>query len=210
MADYYVDAIPSTTAQADGPPRYSTPMPLSTEVVVLEQDFVVVESGYTPPSVGTAHPSATSYLLASEGPRTPLGGGVIKFTRTYCKKPTDYSTYESYAMAFIQFQTSGGIIRLAANFVVTSRIEHKFYRISASGGDYTAVSSIPIVEKFFPTRDISGQTSYFTIANDDTTPTGDAYVADYIDTLEIAAEASQVSHWMGQIWVRKTRYVTAK
>ena len=209
MANYYIDGITSTASVA-GEPRFLAPLPLSTTPTAFEQDWVAVESGYTPSSMGTAHPTLTSYYLCSESARTPIGAGVVRFTRTYAAKPADYSSYESYAMSHIQYQTSGGLIRLSANFVTSSTIEHKFYRIAASGGDYTTPLGIPLVEKWFPTRIISGVTSYFTIANDDTTPTGDDYVTDYIDTITICAEASSVSQWMGPIYERKTRYVIAK
>jgi hypothetical protein len=84
-------------AAVDGAKRWFNPIEDSTAgKVAFEQDYMQSESSWTPVALGTRHPSLAGFFLTKESQLTPLGGGKVKWTRTYAKIPDARTRYESY------------------------------------------------------------------------------------------------------------------
>jgi hypothetical protein len=79
-----------TTALAIDKPKFSQPIPGVNVDYVLEQTFVILNSSYAPLGLNTAHPNFGTFLLVEEGPRQPLGQGIVKWVRKYAKVPSQF------------------------------------------------------------------------------------------------------------------------
>lgn len=205
---------------ATGKPRRSYPIPGVTAAYVLDQDYIQLFANYTANTLNSAHPDNANAYLVQIGPLSDLGAGVARWTETYAAKPPDHSEYETFAYRFIGFSgvlTPNGVDptgREPFTRTVLSRLEHKYYRIFSVGGDYTSVSQIPLLsEQEYVWADYTTiQTNYigdappFDYATSPDRTTYDGWVA---NGTEFCVEGSRLSRWMGNIWMRQTRYVVA-
>jgi hypothetical protein len=86
-----------STAQIDGPKRWLRPFDDDFSQVVFEQDYQQFEDDFTPLPLDTPHDTIKDAYLVSEGPLDALGGGVVKWTRTYARIPASRQRFESYS-----------------------------------------------------------------------------------------------------------------
>src|ERR1035441_5422886 len=112
----YVDGD-FTTAQPVGIPVFSSPLPNTTAQLTFKQDFMQFLANVAPLLLNTAHPSAgktpdySSYYLVDEGEKQDVGGGVVKWTRTYSVVPASWDDSESYIYTYpgwTYFAATGG------------------------------------------------------------------------------------------------------
>lgn len=222
-----------------GLPQFSAPVIATTEPYTFTQEWMQLLKNFIPLPLNTRHPSAnkvpdySAYVLVSEGPRSDMGGGMVKWTRTYAKVPASHDEFEQYAYAYPAFY---GVIlaqgatttdisgRLAFTKTVISRLRNEYF-LTGPNESYATPALIPIV----------GATSFLasgTIPNLHTqvlTTTTVPTKADYNGWItnatnlgfasgiapsgtnpgQLIAESSRLSRWMGNIWVRQTRYVLA-
>jgi len=82
----------------DGGPRKSFAFEQEINTIVLEQDCQQLAANYTPETLGNAHPTLANHYLVHEGPRQPMPGGIVQWTRFYAKIPETRNEYESYGM----------------------------------------------------------------------------------------------------------------
>lgn len=139
----YDDNHCSTTAAPVGVPIFESPIPLTTAKYVFTQewqgpaDFAAVKLNTPHPTAGQV-PDYSSYLLVEEGPRRDVGGGQVRWTRTYAQVPASYSIFESFPNSFIgtEIVTSGGVIitRDRQNWTVPSRIQFDYF-LTPNPGD---------------------------------------------------------------------------
>ena len=140
-------------------PEFSSPIPARTDPDILTQEFTQALEKFQPCPLNTPHSSAnkvpdySEYFLVNEGQLKSVGGGMVKWTRTYARVPDPYDEFESYAYPFIGFQgltLSGSqwdtLItgRQRQQWVVTSRVRHEFFKVGP-GGSYPTAGQIPIV-----------------------------------------------------------------
>ena len=86
------------TASADGPKRWLHPIDNTTMGLdVFEQDYMQLEANWTATPLDEPHPDNAGFFLVGEGPLSPVGGGIVKWTRTWAKIPASRTAYESYA-----------------------------------------------------------------------------------------------------------------
>lgn len=86
-----------TVAEADGPKRWLHVIDNTTMGFdVFEQDYMQTVADWTPTPLDEPNPDAPGFYLVNEGPLTPVGGGIVKWTRTWAKIPAARTTYESY------------------------------------------------------------------------------------------------------------------
>ena len=73
-------------------PVFSNPIPGINAPYILKQDFVHFLDGWQPLALNTPHGVAdfADYLLVEESEKQDIGGGVIKWTRTYAKVPESH------------------------------------------------------------------------------------------------------------------------
>lgn len=86
-----------STAQIDGPKRWLRPFDDDFAQVVFEQDYQQFEDDFAPLPLDTPHDTIKDAYLVSESPLDALGGGVVKWTRTYARIPASRQRFESYS-----------------------------------------------------------------------------------------------------------------
>lgn len=163
-------------ASAVGAPRFGAPFAGDAAVYKLEQDFMQFTANYSPLALNTAHPDYATYYLTGEGALSDAGGGISKWTRTYCSIPVTRNDYTSMAYAFIGY--FGQIASLATdpNFpvvgrprqtrTVTCRVQNDYF-LCAAGQTYTTPSAIPIIlatKYYIPQGSVTVSTGIFIYA----------------------------------------------
>lgn len=96
MSALWLDNITSA-ARVRGPRRYLLPIEnVRANLDVFQQDYLQLEADFNPLPLAEPNPAAPGYYLTAETNPTPLGGGVLQFTRTYARVPAIRDVYESY------------------------------------------------------------------------------------------------------------------
>lgn len=178
------------------------------------------------------------FRLVSEGPRADMGEGICRWTRTYAKVPDSWSEQNgTVSYNFIGYLGTGGVnvpdaVPQRERFVkvVPVRLQRDYF-LTGPGGDYLTDKDIPLLEEqeyYYPSRQ-NGEVIHVPVDylnSKETiviTPGGSEIEFDY-DTIpsrknykkwvkqgsEIIPETSHVARWMGNIFVRETRYIVAQ
>lgn len=216
-----------SSASACGAARKSFPFDGDNTSFIVEQDFMIAFASFSPLALSTAHPTFTSAYLVKESPLEDLGGGIAKWTRTYAQIPATRNEWATHTYTFPGFYGSRvppysqyfditGDERDPFTTVATSRLYHEYF-LCASGQTYTTPANIPVVTRQLFTLDgrPTQPTDYLVdhTANPALTET-DPSLPDYLDMIdngdEIVAEDSTLQRWMGDIYVRITRYIVAQ
>jgi len=232
-------------AQPCSLPELSSPIPATTAEYLLRQDFQQFRKDFAPLALDTAHPSAgltpdySAYKLVAEGERKDIGGGLVRWTRTYALVPATHNEFESFGYTFIGFTgvwysiVSGGANPIAVTGrprftrVVSTRVQQDYF-LTASPGAITSFSAqlyyqgglaagqqtdflndtVGGIPASVPTR-----TQYNSlISNAQSTGwSGGVYAGSGAVTAEsqLVAEDSRITRWMGNIWLRQTRFILA-
>lgn len=234
MAAFKTDGT-FTTATLHGAFRRSFPIAGDTTAQIIEQDFQIAYGSFAALALSTAHPTVATAYLVGESPQQDLGGGIVQWTRTYATIPAnrdEFSTF-SYKLPGIwgtanppynQYWVSeNGNGRDPLVDSIPSRIRHEYFLCEA-GQTYTTPTAIPILpgmEISLTTND-QARMEYLLPAGvfvADTVPTREAWEAliaggagmgTGANNGEFIAEDSTVERYMGNIYVRSTRYCMAK
>lgn len=86
-----------TTPQIDGPRRWLRPFDDDFSQYVFEQDYQQFEDNFAPLNLDTASDDFADAYLVRESQLEALGGGVVKWTRTYSRLPASRQVFESYS-----------------------------------------------------------------------------------------------------------------
>src|SRR5512146_759864 len=140
----YVDGD-FTVAEPVSLPVFSSPIRATTAEYIFTQDWMQYRADFLPLALNTPHPSAgqnpdySAFLLVSEGPRQDIGGGVVKWTRTYAKVPDPYDEFESYSYPFIGLEgrwnigNQGNTVAVTGrprkSAIVNSRVRHEYFLV---------------------------------------------------------------------------------
>jgi len=215
-----------TSASAVGATRKSFPFDGDNSSFIVEQDYMIALSSFSPLALSTAHGTYTDAYLVKESPLQDLGGGIVKWTRTYAQIPATRDEYGSASYLFIgflgvhvapysQYDTLVNDERDPFQKVVTSRLTKEYF-LCAAGQTYTTPSAIPTIEAQSYHFDGHPNNKVLYLVDPaintisaETIPS----LPDYRDMVtagdEIVAEDSTLERWMGNIYVRSTRYVKA-
>jgi hypothetical protein len=142
-----------TTAKPVSLPVFSSPLPNSTAQLVFKQDFMQLLANVAPLALNTAHPSSgmapdySSYYLIAEGEKQDMGGGIVRWTRTYSAVPASYDDWGAYAYQFIGTgpigpMTSSQVGRLRFTERVTCRVQNDFFKLGATVTDPITGASV--------------------------------------------------------------------
>jgi hypothetical protein len=218
MSDFLRDGNWSSP-QIDGPPRFSAPLPNTSALYLLEQDYLCDEISFTPTALNTVSPDFPTYYLVEEGSPQSPGSGVRKWTRKYAKIPdswTDAGGNYSYNFIGIDSLPSYPTGRNRQVIDAPLRIQRDYYLVG-TGGSFATYEALVLANT------IPQQLYYFTLyqsayvdkltpvgSDVPTTPSGEQYLAWVSSGAEITVDTSVFSRWMGNIFVRETRYVKAK
>lgn len=184
---------------------------------ILTQDWVQNLDDFEPLALDTPHPDYDDFKLASESEKRDLGGGKVQWTRTYAKLPEEFARPNgNVAYNFIGFAGVGGINTPEASFrprisrAVPSKLVRKFFRTSDPLVDIPFIEATSYTFEAQPNQDVDFLQDNPPFANV-TVPTRAEYEALIdADDWNIVVEASRVSVWMGNIYVRETIYIKAQ
>lgn len=226
-----------TTAQTMGGARKSFPFEGDVSSFIVEQDYQVLLTSYSPLALSTAHGTYTNAYLVRESELENLGAGVVKFTRYYAQIPASRSDYETFNFNFPGLLATTGTITPPYNqywsatgngrdpFLATanSRIYSEYF-LCATGQTYETPSEIPILEVIKFTLDLNDQARIDYLLSDtggywsDSQPTreewedliaGGTGIGTGAAAGEFIGEDSRLTRWQGEIYCRQTRYVKA-
>lgn len=68
-------------------PQISYPITNFQKLVIFEQEYAQRAGAYQPPRLGTKHHLYPNAILVEEGTPSPMGGGILSFSRKYCQMP---------------------------------------------------------------------------------------------------------------------------
>jgi hypothetical protein len=236
MSAFRTDGL-LTTAQTVGGARKSFPFEGDVSSFIVEQDYHVLLTSYSPLALSAAHGTYTNAYLVRESSLENIGAGVVMFTRTYAQIPASRSEYGvfNYTMPGLldSTNTPAPPYNLVAVYVgdgrdpklVTSGDRVLFeYFLCAAGQTYTTPGAIPILpaqEFVLSTNPLSlvyylwangafGANTIPSRAQWETLIAGGTGIGTGAAAGEFISEASSISRWMGDIYVRQTRYTKAK
>lgn len=236
MSAFRIDGA-VTSAQVQGGPRKSFPFEGDNASFVLEQDYIVALTSFSPLALDTAHGTYTNAYLVKESQQENIGGGLVKWTRTYAQIPASRSDYETFNFKFPGYLATTGTVTppYDSYWVQTGNGRDPFtatsnsrmlseYFLCASGQTYETPSEIPILEVIKFTLALNDQARIDYLLSDaggywsDSQPTreewedliaGGAGIGTGAAAGEFIAEDSRITRWMGNIYCRQTRYVKA-
>jgi hypothetical protein len=81
----------------DGARRWLRPFDDNFAQVMFEQDYQQFEDSFSPLTLDTPSDDFSDAYLVREGELSALGGGVVKWTRTYARIPANREVFESYS-----------------------------------------------------------------------------------------------------------------
>ncbi len=209
-------------------PELSAPFPRVNLDYVLTQNWVCNLANYTPAALDTAHPDYAAFLLVREDNKRDLLGGKVQWTRTYAKVPASWEDAATINFTFPGSNFAVGAVAVRNPFArtVVARVLYEYF-LCSDGQTYPTPKEIPVIPVFQPYLSAWGVHSYTNIlrmpldAEGVTVPTPVEYVAKIgampgiVDANgafvnEIVGQDSSVAQWMGNIYVRETRYIKAQ
>lgn len=101
MSAIYTDGD-FTVAEITGARRWSDPLNRG-EATTFDEDYIQALTSWRALPLDTLHPDPTPFdyaVLVGESPLQDLGGGIVKWTRTYSLIPLSYVRHEAFAYTF--------------------------------------------------------------------------------------------------------------
>lgn len=219
-------------------PVLSAPFPRVNVDYVLTQDFVQLETSYLSAPLNTPYPTSAGtggvsgetwagvdayntagYILCSEGPRRDLGGGVVRWTRTYAIVPASHTQPGNISYNFIGFANSylaTVILRPRFTKTVPAQITYDYFLLTSSGSNallelqqanyvQQQLYIQPRPDLISPLPEICLQVDYISDTDD---PPSQPTLAQYgtwvlYGTQTIVAQDSVFTQWMGNIIQRE-------
>ena len=86
-----------TNPLPDGARRWLRPFDDNFAQVMFEQDYQQFENSFSPLTLDTPSDDFSDAYLVREGELSALGGGVVKWTRTYARIPASRQVFEGYS-----------------------------------------------------------------------------------------------------------------
>jgi len=224
MPDLITDGDFSTAKNISGL-RYSAPFAQYgiSNLYVVEQDFVINESSFSPLAVDTAHPTLPGFFLATESAYQHVSvNNTVKWTRRYAQVPSSFSrpggTYNFTYPVMINpagaFVDTGSRLQ-PKTLTVPCRVLTEFIHTS-DPDSISVIEAQRFVLALYPAIDATspfGQpaVSDLTTFSVATSPSFTTYNAWIAGGIEFVAEASKITpNWMGNIHMRETTYIKAK
>lgn len=226
----------ASTAEAVGPVVLSYPFSHlgDSAHVVASQVYEQPSTHYAPLTLNATRvvtvggSSTTLYYVGDITPPGRHGAGLLRFTRQWANKPATRTENQTYAVTFPGIASTlaeyeaktANKTRAREGFteIVDTQLTYTYYRIAASGGDYTSDTLIPrdTVQRYYvPTWGADPKSPFDTYLNNGenygtfywrpTTPTRTAYNA--LGTWGLVVEC-EVKRYLGPFFVRITRRTT--
>lgn len=225
-----------TTAQPVSVPEFAAPIPGVATQYVFKQDFQMALASFSTTALLTAHPSSgqtpdySAWLLALESDFRDIGGGQIRWTRTYAKKPSSWNDMETVNYSFIGFYGLTGINvtavsgRYRLSRPVPCKVVYDYFigdGTSQGGATINDITDVPLIAetRYYAPGSATLETDFLADAPPfvtATTPSRATYegwiTADAAGTWSIVYATSRVTRWLGfgKIYQRETRYVKAQ
>lgn len=233
LARYPSTAYDSPTAIG---PVIKIPFGPNNNAYYITQDFAQFGSRWKQASLNTTYivegTTRPGYFLVEESPIQDMGGGLVRWTRTYAPIFPDYSEWEQYAMVYPGLSGNEGLYTRDALIMqnAASRLDSKWFLLGVSLQDrtpYGAINTYADIQMLWPIPILDSvmgyQTTYsgadavaiaspelYPDAQSDSTLTEALYVANVTNNVWMVAEPSVLRQWKGNLYQRITRYVQAR
>jgi len=186
-----------------------------TENYILTQKWCQELASFAPAPLDDPHPDYPTYGLVSESEKSDLGGGMVEWTRTYAEVPEEFSRLNgntTYNFIGFAYTSTTRLARPRQTFPVPMLSTKTFARTT------DPLTDLPFIEATTYARADNADSLVDELvegsqydASSLTDPTRTEYeVLIAGGTYCIVTEASRISVWMGNIYVRETLYVKAK
>lgn len=215
-------------AEAVTLPRFSAPLTGVNVDYLLTQEFQVDLNSYAKITLNTPHPNFPDFVLVAESDIQDVGGGDVRWTRTYAKVPDDYTEISgTLAYNFIGFAGYTQTASTATNPLtgrprfsktVPVQVTHEFFLIGP-GQPYATSEEIPTIEG---QQYLMAGTDYYLDFLADDPPYGwqsDPGQAEYQalmaadgtdqESYSLVPETCAAQRWLGNIFMRATRRIKA-
>ena len=123
-----------TTPLRDGARRWLRPFDDNFAQVMFEQDFQQFEDSFVPLTLDTPSDDFSDAYLVREGELSALGGGVVKWTRTYARIPASREVFEGYSWLIPGIGTGA----IFPGYLINSATDAAGVTTLACAGDTTA------------------------------------------------------------------------
>jgi hypothetical protein len=137
----YVSGPGFDTATAVSNPIFTAPFEDVNSDYMLEQDYMCLLDNFAALPLNTTHPdygSFPAYYLTREGPKKDIGGGMVRWTRTYCQVPVQRSEPSSIIYNLIGYAVTALpqiVGRARQNVSVSARIQFDYFLLDEATGD---------------------------------------------------------------------------
>jgi len=165
---------------------------------IVERDFVQSQSGYSgPQALGTADGTYTSALLIQETTPSPIGAGLVSFTRRYGTTPSSFTSYlfEGYTFPgyYDSYSTGGGSFRDPYPLLVDITVTNTF-TYSATPPSGVSITG----QKFSITKD----GSFIDYVDSGSSPTISTYSGYVSGSTMIQARSNAIAraYGVGNVW----------
>lgn len=187
---------------------------------------------------GNVYQDLENCFLVEEGPLIPVGAGISRLKRKFASLPPNRNEYESYCANYpaLSYGAGGLFTRFGRSTIVNSRLFHEYFvfdNLNLLGaiplfpaGHRINTGVLGVNAKYLEFEQFQGFKAEANAVTDNnlldpdttladgppaTTPSATKY-AQWMNVTpsEIVLEASSFNRWMGNIFVRRTRFGIAK
>jgi hypothetical protein len=188
----------TSAAVVNGP--YSVSYPLASEnnyAAVYNQPYIV-ESGFD--STGTMGSAGIfpNTVLVAQSERQPLGGGYFEFVQGFAEIPSGHNDFQTYTYTFPAL--ANGWRPQWKTLTVVARVASDFYNTD-SPQDILLLTGQKYLNQY------GWDAGYL---DNTTVPTKTLYAGWVQSGVEIIAQDSSLSRYIGPIWRRDTIYIKAQ
>jgi hypothetical protein len=190
-------------------------LPELNDILIFHQDFMQLGQNFVAQDYNTPNPDlVTPAYLFDESPREDIGGGVVKWTRSWVRIPSSYGKAGGvYPYIFPGFADGRNPFQMP----VAMQITRDFF-LCGNFGMFASWQNIPIIKAFQiykdgdPTQILTpqiGDSSNY-ILDDTTTPTLADYQAMIAAGTPLQVEDSKVTNFRGGVYMRERFTVIAQ
>jgi hypothetical protein len=209
-----------TTATQIGAYRDEEPLlPDYNGVLVRRADFMQLWSSFVALDLNTVLADDTRFKLVDESPHEDVGGGHVKWTRTWARIPNTH--YKPGGVYYYSFPGLDLVRDVTAQMPVWAKIKREFYLVGPGGtyATFEALVAAKLVraQQYYltnkgPSAILSGDSGSALdyVLRPSTTPTDSDWATFIANNDVIVAEDSKIDRWMGNIFFVNTIYIPAR
>lgn len=100
MADLYADGNYAAAYRVSNVVSYPFPWPSNSTTAQFDLEYIQWANSYSAATLDATSADAPSAYLVDQGPVTKIAPGVVRFARTYCQLPSNWTETQQIAFTF--------------------------------------------------------------------------------------------------------------